>query len=90
MISNLNDEKVPLVHIIFSGQPNLKDKLNSPQLTQLRQRITVHYHLDPLERDETTIYIQHRLKNVGSEDLNIFNPEAIQAILKIPMAFPGV
>jgi len=90
MISNLNDEKVPLVHIILSGQPNLKDKLNSPRLTQLRQRITVHYHLEPLDSNETTIYIQHRLKSAGSEDLNIFNPEAVQAIFENSNGIPRV
>jgi general secretion pathway protein A len=90
MISNLNDEKVPLVHIILSGQPDLKDKLNSPRLTQLRQRITVHYHLEPLDSNETTIYIQHRLKSAGSEDLNIFNPEAVQTIFENSNGIPRV
>jgi len=90
MISNLNDEKVPLVHIILSGQPDLKDKLNSPRLTQLRQRITVHYHLEPLDSNETTVYIQHRLKSAGSEDLNIFTPEAVQAIFENSNGIPRV
>jgi general secretion pathway protein A len=90
MISNLNDEKVPLLHIIFSGQPNLKDKLNNPRLTQLRQRVTVHYHLEPLEIDETTIYIQHRLKSAGSADLNIFSPQAVQAVFENSNGIPRV
>ncbi len=90
MISNLNDEKVPLVHIIFSGQPNLKDKLNSPRLTQLRQRVTVHYHLEPLDIDETTIYIQHRLKSAGAADMNIFTPEAVRAVFEHSNGIPRV
>jgi len=90
MISNLNDEKVPLVHIIFSGQPNLKDKLNSPRLTQLRQRITVHYHLEPLDFDEISIYIQHRLKSAGASDLNIFTREAVQTIFENSNGIPRV
>jgi len=90
MISNLNDEKVPLVHIIFAGQPNLKDKLNSPRLTQLRQRVTVHYHLEPLDIDETTIYIQHRLRSAGAADLNLFSPEAVQTIFEHSNGIPRV
>ena len=90
MISNLNDEKVPLVHIIFSGQPNLREKLNSPRLTQLRQRVTVHYHLEPLDSDETTIYIQHRLRSSGAEDQDIFSAEAIQAIYENSNGIPRV
>lgn len=90
MISNLNDEKVPLVHIIFSGQPNLKDKLNSPRLTQLRQRVTVHYHLEPLDFDETSIYIQHRLKSAGASELNIFTPEAVRAVFDSSNGIPRV
>ena len=90
MISNLNDEKVPLVHIIFSGQPNLREKLNSPRLTQLRQRVTVHYHLEPLDSNETTIYIQHRLRSSGAEDQDIFSAEAIQAIYENSNGIPRV
>ena len=62
MLSNLETEKSKLLQIVLVGQPNLRDKLAAPGLEQLRQRITVSYHLNPLDADETTKYINHRLR----------------------------
>src|SRR4051812_21620459 len=61
MLSNLETEKSKLLQIILIGQPDLRDKLDRPELEQLRQRITVSYHLEPLDADETSLYINHRL-----------------------------
>ena len=49
MLSNLETEKSKLLQIVLVGQPNLREKLASPELEQLRQRITVSYHLQPLD-----------------------------------------
>ena len=65
MLSNLETEKSKLIQIIMIGQPELREKLALPQLTQLRQRITVSYHLLPLDADETANYINHRLKRAA-------------------------
>jgi AAA domain-containing protein len=61
MLSNLETEKSKLLQIILIGQPDLRDKLDRPELEQLRQRITVSYHLEPLDAEETSHYINHRL-----------------------------
>jgi putative secretion ATPase (PEP-CTERM system associated) len=61
MLSNLETEKSKLMQIILIGQPDLRDKLDRPELEQLRQRITVSYHLEPLDAEETARYINHRL-----------------------------
>src|SRR5687768_10453572 len=73
MLSNLETEKSKLLQIVLVGQPNLREKLNAPELEQLRQRITVSYHLQPLDASETENYINHRLK---------------RAALNAPMEFP--
>ena len=65
MLSNLETEKSKLIQIIMIGQPELREKLALPQLEQLRQRITVSYHLQPLDADETANYINHRLKRAA-------------------------
>jgi putative secretion ATPase (PEP-CTERM system associated) len=62
MLSNLETEKSKLLQIVLVGQPNLRDKLAAPELEQLRQRITVSYHLNPLDSEETAKYINHRLR----------------------------
>jgi general secretion pathway protein A len=61
MLSNLETEKSKLLQIILIGQPDLRDKLDRPELEQLRQRITVSYHLEPIDSDETNHYVNHRL-----------------------------
>src|SRR3954447_1461556 len=65
MLSNLETEKSKLIQIIMIGQPELREKLALPQLRHLRQRITVSYHLAPLDADETANYINHRLKRAA-------------------------
>ena len=65
MLSNLETEKSKLLQIVLVGQPNLRDKMGAPELEQLRQRITVSYHLEPLDASETANYINHRLKRAA-------------------------
>ena len=66
MLSNLETEKSKLMQIVLVGQPNLRDQLAAPVLEQLRQRITVSYHLEPLDADETARYINHRLRRAAT------------------------
>jgi putative secretion ATPase (PEP-CTERM system associated) len=65
MLSNLETEKSKLLQIALIGQPNLREKLSAPELEQLRQRITVSYHLEPLDAVETGNYINHRLRRAA-------------------------
>jgi putative secretion ATPase (PEP-CTERM system associated) len=65
MLSNLETEKSKLIQIVLVGQPGLRDALEEPSLEQLRQRVTVRYHLGPLDADETEHYINHRLKRAA-------------------------
>ena len=65
MLSNLETEKSKLLQIVLVGQPDLRDKLAAPELEQLRQRITVSYHLPPLDAEETGNYVNHRLRRAA-------------------------
>jgi general secretion pathway protein A len=66
LLSNLETDDQKLLQIILMGQPELKVHLNKESLRQLRQRVLVYYDLQPLNRDETRLYVQHRLSLVGS------------------------
>jgi general secretion pathway protein A len=74
LLSNLEMENRKLLQIILLGQPELRDRLNSPRLRQLRQRITVRYHLQPLTGTEVAQYIQHRLGLAGAKGKNRLLP----------------
>jgi general secretion pathway protein A len=65
LLSNLETEKSKLLQIILVGQPNLRDTIDSPVLEQLRQRITVNYHLTPLDAADTQAYINYRLEHAA-------------------------
>jgi general secretion pathway protein A len=65
MLSNLETEKSKLIQIALIGQPNLRDVLARPELEQLRQRVTVSYHLQALDSFETAAYVNHRLRRAA-------------------------
>src|SRR5262245_21107614 len=65
MLSNLETEKSKLIQIVLVGQPSLRTLMSRPELEQLRQRVTVSYHIDPLDSSETAAYVNHRLKRAA-------------------------
>jgi general secretion pathway protein A len=66
LLSNLEAENCKLIQIILVGQPELKKIIASPDLRQLRQRISIFCHLEPLNREETEEYVFHRLAKAGN------------------------
>jgi general secretion pathway protein A len=80
LLSNLETDDRKLVQIVLIGQPELRARLDRKGLRQLRQRITVRYHLGPISRQETESYILHRLQVAGSNGRPTFSPAAIGAI----------
>lgn len=90
LLSNLRAMGRCSLQIILAGQPELKKKLELPQLRQLRQRIGIRYHLVPLSPDETREYIQHRLTVAGAVDLDIFDQSAIDAVYEYSCGVPRV
>ena len=66
LLTNLETAKQKLLQIILIGQPELRELLGRNDLRQLAQRITGRYHLEPLTKEETTQYIEHRLRVAGA------------------------
>ncbi|MFH1782407.1 MAG: XrtA/PEP-CTERM system-associated ATPase [Candidatus Omnitrophota bacterium] len=90
LLSNLETEKEKLLQIILVGQPELKEKLLSKELAQLRQRIAVRYHLSPLDRREVSGYISHRLEVAGSNGNGLFREDAVDEIYRYSKGVPRV
>jgi len=80
LLSNLETDDRKLLQIVLIGQSELRRRLEQRQLRQLRQRITVRYHLGPIGREETEAYILHRLTVAGSNGRPSFSAAAIRAI----------
>jgi general secretion pathway protein A len=79
LLSNINSEKDLVLQILLVGQPELRIKLSRPELKQFAQRVSVDFHLRPLDRNETHAYIRHRLAVAGGT-ATLFLPEAIEFI----------
>jgi general secretion pathway protein A len=79
LLSNVNSEKDLVLQILLVGQPELRAKLACPELRQLAQRVSVDFHLRPLDCSETHGYIRHRLSVAGGNDA-LFLPEAIELV----------
>jgi len=79
LLSNVNIDADIFMQLILTGQPELIDKLNEPELEQFAQRIGVEFHLNSLDYRQTEKYITHRLKTAGATH-PIFTHEACAAI----------
>jgi general secretion pathway protein A len=77
LLSNVNSEKDLVLQVLLVGQPELRVNLSRPELKQFAQRVSVDFHLRPLERRETHAYIRHRLTVAGG-NAALFLPEAIE------------
>lgn len=87
MLSNVNAQKDYLLHVILVGQPELRSLLQSPQLRQLTQRVSVAYHLKRLTDDEVRQYIVHRVTHVGGS-ADLFEPEALRLVAAASEGIP--
>jgi general secretion pathway protein A len=88
LLSNLETDNRKLLQIVLTGQPELRDRLNNPRLRQLRQRITVRYHLPPLSREEVSHYVHHRLRVSGANGTPCFTRPALWRVHRYSGGIP--
>jgi len=88
LLSNLETAQQKLIQIVLIGQPELEERLTQPSLRQLRQRITVRFHLGPLAEDEIGAYVSHRLEMAGSNGRVVFEPRALRLVYKYSQGIP--
>ncbi|HNP36831.1 MAG TPA: AAA family ATPase [Woeseiaceae bacterium] len=87
LLTNLETSKQKLLQIILIGQPELRELLARNDLRQLAQRITGRYHLEPLSRDETAAYIEHRVRVAGAVT-ELFDAGAKKEMFKLSDGVP--
>jgi general secretion pathway protein A len=88
LLSDFETPQAKLLQIILVGQPGLADKLASPSLTQLRQRITSISGLNPLSAAEVTAFVAHRLNVAGYKGPALFSLEAMDFIARASEGIP--
>jgi len=87
LLTNLETAKQKLLQIILIAQPELREKLSQTNLRQLAQRVTGRYHLEPLSKDDTMRYIDHRLKVAGGLG-DIFEERAKREVYRFSKGVP--
>lgn len=89
LLSNLETERVKLLQIILVGQPELRVMLAQPELAQLDQRVTLRWHLEPLNAQETAAYVRHRLRVAAAmREAVHFSPAALRYVHRCSRGVP--
>jgi general secretion pathway protein A len=89
MLSNINADKDQLLQIILIGQPQLRDLLQGPNMTQFVQRITSDFHLVPLKSNEVSHYIAHRVLLAGGSK-ELFSHMACRLVAEVSEGVPRI
>jgi len=88
LLTNFETPRAKLMQIVLAGQAQLSEKLMQPSLVQLRQRISTVCRLEPLSAEETTAYIDHRLKFAGYVGDPLFTKDALKEITETSQGIP--
>ncbi|GGE89031.1 ExeA family protein [Massilia psychrophila] len=88
LLTNLETEKRKLLQIVLFGQPELNRKLALDSIRQLAQRITFHYHLGALTRDDLEYYLAHRLRVAGFTGARLFSRGAVSRLYSASGGIP--
>jgi general secretion pathway protein A len=88
LISNLETETDKLIQIVLAGQPEMGRLLARPELRQLAQRITVRYHLRPMDFEDLHAYINHRMTVAGCGRAVNFTSSALKRIYRYSGGIP--
>jgi len=88
LLSNLETPSSKLLQIMLVGQPELAEMLARPELRQLRQRIVLRHQLRPFVADETTAYVQERLRLAGHTGNELFKKRALAEVHAVTGGVP--
>jgi len=88
LLANIESETEKLLQVILVGQPELADRLNEPELRQLKQRVALRCALAPLDLRETAAYIAGRIRIAGGDAARVFTREAVSLIFERSRGIP--
>jgi type II secretory pathway predicted ATPase ExeA len=79
LLSNVNSERDIALQVMLVGQPELRLKLQQPELEQFAQRLSVDFHLGAMSPQDASAYIEHRLRVAGGAP-DLFDADAVAFI----------
>ncbi|HIJ81271.1 MAG TPA: AAA family ATPase [Desulfuromonadales bacterium] len=87
LLTNFQLDDRNLLGVVIMGQPELRALIASSRFEPLRQRIALHYHLQPLALDEVMEYLDFRLEAAGGSG-GLFTPDAVQRLFELTGGVP--
>ncbi len=90
LLLGLNAEGSQILQLILVGQPKLSSMLNVPSLHNLMQNALTQFSLEPLTKEETLAYINHKLELAGVQNENLFDKQACSAIYEYSGGVPSI
>jgi general secretion pathway protein A len=88
LLANIETDEDKLLPVVLAGQPELSDRLNNPDLRQLKQRVALRCSLRALTLKETAAYIAGRIGVAGGDAAKLFTGDAVQMIYRYSRGVP--
>ena len=88
LLANTETDCTRLLQVVLSGQPEFAQRLNEPELRQLKQRVALRSELSPLTPQQTAAFIAGRIRIAGGEPRTVFTPDAVQAMHRFSRGIP--
>jgi general secretion pathway protein A len=77
LLTNHEDRQDKHLHVVLLGQPELRERVR--RRPQIDQRVSLRFHVEPMEAAEVRGYVAHRL-HVAGATREIFTADAIAAL----------
>ena len=88
LLANIETPEEKLLPLVLAGQPELAERLEQPELRQLKQRVTLRCELEPFSLADTAAYISSRITTAGGVPANLFSQEAVRTIHQCSSGIP--
>jgi general secretion pathway protein A len=89
LMSNFESDSAKLLQVVLTGQPELREVLNNPELRQLKQRVALRCEIKPLPNiEETEKYVKSRLLTAGAQRTDVFTQSALDYVFRCSEGIP--
>lgn len=86
LLTNFEDRQHKHIHVVLLGQPELRDRVR--RRPQIDQRVSLRFHVEPMEREDVRGYVEHRLRIAGGDAARIFSRDAVDTLAERSAGVP--
>ena len=86
LLTNFEDRQDKHLHVVLLGQPELRDRVR--RRPQIDQRVSLRFHVEPMETDDVRGYVEHRVRVAGGDATRIFSRDAVDTLAERSAGVP--